>query len=262
MLPAATVPEADPLELIQFAADAGMSGVGLDAAAAIETGASAILGAATAAGIVVNHLENVPWSMVKNDAERDGLVDFAAAVGSSYLVVAMGKDATVDVHDGSGPLKQLGEKCLAVGVEMAIEHGPETFQPTVSAAVDLVRALGHGVVVVDLYLHHRMGGETLDLLALQPEAVGFVRIGDGRESTNRSAARVGLDSRTDRRMPGSGEFPLLEMLRAMPEEAPVSVHVTSERLAERLTPPNRAIWAAKSTRLMTGIPRPPAASDA
>jgi hypothetical protein len=100
-------------------------------------------------------------------------------------------------------------------------------------------------------LHIQRGGSTLDdVRALEPSLVPCLQICDGPLATPASlelpahlplgmtadGSVLQVEARALRQVPGEGEFPLAELLAAVPSGTPISVEVPNATLTARLSP--------------------------
>jgi sugar phosphate isomerase/epimerase len=119
----------------------------------------------------------------------------------------------------------------------------------VAAAAAVAREAG-AAVLLDA-LHIQRGGSTLDdVRALEPALVPVVQICDGPLTTPKelelpAALPLGMtadgsvlqvEARALRKVPGEGEFPLAELLAAVPASTPLSVEVPNATLQARMSP--------------------------
>lgn len=109
-----------------------------------------------------------------------------------------------------------------------------------------------GIAVDALHLV-RTGGTVAEVAAMAPDRISYAQICDG----------MGLGVSTDylpeamnRSMPGEGDFPLVELLRALPQTVALDVEVPSSDLERRGVPPldhaRRAIQAARHVMTKAG----------
>ena len=129
------------------------------------------------------------------------------------------------------------------GIRPTLE--PISYQPVrrVADAAAVARAAG-AAVLLDA-LHIRRGGSTLDdVRALEPALVPCIQLCDGPLATPETLALpaalplgmtvdgsvLQVEARALRQVPGEGEFPLAELLAAVPAGTPISVEVPNAGL--------------------------------
>ncbi|WP_216893464.1 sugar phosphate isomerase/epimerase family protein [Nocardia alni] len=121
---------------------------------------------------------------------------------------------------------------FAVLAQMAAERGIGTtieFAPSLTVA-DLGCALAavHHVarkdfrLLIDIMHLVRAGHTTADLASIEPTAIGYVQLSD---NTIRQRGAVYRDDTIDRMVPGTGEFPLSQILAALPRDVVIGLEV-------------------------------------
>lgn len=123
---------------------------------------------------------------------------------------------------------------LAATCELAREHGLQVaiefmaLTPawnTLASVVDLVRRVDQpnlGIGVDGLHLV-RSGGTTAEVAALAPALISYAQLCDGRGL--QSSRDYVTEAASHRLVPGEGDFPLLDFLRALPSPVPVELEV-------------------------------------
>jgi len=122
---------------------------------------------------------------------------------------------------------------FAITVQMAAERGMEAtteFAPGLTVAdlqtaLQAIRHVGRPDfrVLVDTMHLVRSGSGPADLAALDPKLIGYVQLCDAPLVSRFSTYME--EAMTERRVPGQGELPLLEILRAVPRDLVVSLEV-------------------------------------
>jgi len=143
----------------------------------------------------------------------------------------------------------LCERAAQLGLKTLIELFPPSAVNSLQAAVNLIRAVGKPDVRINLDVLHlvRSGGTAADVAALTPTLIGHVQLSDG-------PARIAPESlmaeaSEERCLPGEGEFPLLDILAALPAEVTVGVEVPSlRRLRAGVTSADWARTAVDATK--------------
>lgn len=112
---------------------------------------------------------------------------------------------------------------FAMFTEMAADRGMTTTMEfakslTVTDLPTALRAVAHVgrpdfALLVDTMHAARSGNGPDDLLMLDPEWVGYVQLSDDTLAQRNPVYR---DDSSDRRVPGAGEMPLIEMIAALP----------------------------------------------
>jgi sugar phosphate isomerase/epimerase len=178
------------------------------------------------------------------DDWRPALEAGAALGASTFSVVG------VDPDRGrlTDTLTRLAADSAAYGIRPTLE--PISYQPVsrVADAAAIARAAG-AAVLLDA-LHIQRGGSSLDdVRALEPDLVPCIQLCDGPlavpEALELPAALplgmtadgsvLQVEARVQRQVVGDGEFPLAELLAAVPPATPISVEVPHATLTARLS---------------------------
>lgn len=217
-------------------------------------------------GLTVMDVEVFTLDGVRGPQEWMPVLDAGAALGARVLNVIGGDD---DPHRLADSLSALVRDARDAGITASIE--PISYQPidTFRAAAALSEQTGCGIML-DV-LHFVRAGATLDDLAAAPEgSVQVIQLCDGPaavgdlapparmplgQNTNGSARQI--EARAKRAVPGHGEFPLTQILQALPD-VPLSVEVpdvtfvesrgTTEHLNRLMTAARAVVEAADDER--------------
>ena len=242
-----------PPELVAVAAEAGYDFVGIRVKAvtagerryAMEPGSP--LSRETVArlrdtGLEVRDIEFLPLGP---DTGRDDwmpALEAGAALGARTFSV-------VGVDEDRGRLTDTLARLVADGAPYGIRPTlePISYQPVsrVAEAAGIARAAGSAVLLDSL--HIQRGGSPMDeVRALEPDLVPLVQLCDGPlvlppvldlpPGTPAEGTARHVESRVQREVVGEGEFPLAELLGAVPAGTPLSVEVPHARLQARLSP--------------------------
>ena len=182
-------------------------------------------------------------------------LDAGAALGASTFSV-VGVDP--DRARLTATLARLTADAAPYGIRPTLE--PISYQPVsrVADAAAVARAAGAAVLLDALHIQ-RGGSSIADVRALEPSLVPCLQICDGPLATPESlelpaqlapGATTGVlfdgmtadgsvlqvEARALREVPGEGEFPLTELLAAVPPGTPISVEVPNATLTARLSP--------------------------
>ena len=138
-----------------------------------------------------------------------------------------------DAHRVRDHLSKLNELAAAFDLKLAVEFmamSPDC--SSIGAAVDLVHSVGTdnlGLAVDMLHLI-RSGGGPADIKSAPPERIFYAQICDG---SHRNVTDDYMEEAiNDRSIPGSGVFPITDILTALPPDIPIDVEVP--RLADQL----------------------------
>jgi sugar phosphate isomerase/epimerase len=139
------------------------------------------------------------------------------------------------------------------GIRPGLEFMKYSAVPTIGAAVQVVQQSGHpaGAVLVDALHLQRSGGSPAALAAIPPDLLPYGQLCDGPLLPvwpDDSDARV--ESRTDRSLPGEGEFPLHELMTVLPADSALSVEAPVAALRGLPAGERAALAFAAATRLL------------
>jgi len=251
------MPEADPIEQIDAAADAGYQAVGLcinppdRLAAALVTDHARrrrVKQHLAARNMTVLDIEVFP---LRPDVDVPALLpvlEAGADLGAAFVLVTGNDTDPVRLADNYGRLCDIATPLgLRPTLEFISYRPLSTIQET-EACLRRAGRVGGGMCVDSLHLF-RSGGTIADLLAVDPADIGYAQICDAASMAHASTfseEQLLRESRTDRRLPGEGVLPLVEFLNALPPGMAISIEAPSEAHAH-LTPHGRAAVAMQTT---------------
>lgn len=193
------------------------------------------------------------WSLRDDQALRR---EMKAAMRDTGVRIGLGEgfrvQADADVRDCASDLDimaELGAKringiCMednltmakdqmAILADMAIERNMaftiEFFPPTgissLERALEVVDHIGSGRARILLDTTHlfRTGGTVKQIAMLDPDLIGYVQLSDGRLAP--FDEKYMMDSMFAREVPGRGEFPLRELIAALPADVTISLEI-------------------------------------
>ena len=108
----------------------------------------------------------------------------------------------------------LAEMAAAAGMETTVEFGPGLSVPDLPTALAAVRAVGRPDfrLLIDTMHFVRSGSGADDLVALDPDVIGYVQLSD--VPLVATIPRYMDEAMFERMVPGTGELPLLDILAA------------------------------------------------
>ena len=195
-------------------------------------------------GLYVLDAESVRLAPGSAADDFQSQIDGAAEVGAKYLIT-VSDDA--DEDRAADAMAALAEAAGASGVALALEFMAYVGVSSLLQANRILDRIGRAdaVVLVDALHLARAGGGPADLAAIPPSRLRYVQICDGRAEP---AMPLRDEARRDRLIPGDGALPLVELIRALPADAAVSVEVPSAALQARLGDRGLAAAALEATR--------------
>jgi sugar phosphate isomerase/epimerase len=154
----------------------------------------------------------------KRAAEFDAFADLGAA---RVNMVSLDPDLGRTVEQFAITAEMAAERDM----QSTTEFAPGLTVPDLSTALEVLRLVGRADfrLLIDTMHLIRSGGGPADLRSLDPDLIGYVQLCDApRVST---FATYMQEAMTERRIPGQGELPLLEILKAVPRDTIVSLEV-------------------------------------
>jgi sugar phosphate isomerase/epimerase len=253
-----TVLPGSPIDQIDAALDAGFDSVGLRLFPSLPTDIDVMADASLLraierrlgqTGVRVLDIEVVRVSPHLDVAALADALAFAEGVGARWLATT--SEAIVDYRpdderDLVARLRELsvaaGERGLGVMLEFMAFRGIRHLEDAVRI-VESVDVASVGITVDALHLF-RSGGSVESVKAVNPSRFACLQICDGPRQPPESLT---AEARGDRHFAGEGEFPLVDLVRALPADLPVSVEVPSRAHVD-LPAAERARIAAETTR--------------
>src|SRR5690606_36263858 len=260
-LAALTVLELSPPDMVEAAARAGYSHVGLRLVPATEQEqhfpllADADLRRQTQArlrdtGIKVLDLEILRLKPETCVADFEPILAVGAELGGTELLVA-GNDP--DEARLTERFAALCELAVGYGIHPHLEFMPWTDVPDLRQAMRMVANAdrGNGCVLVDAF-HFNRSGSSLDGLAqLAPQRLRCAVLCDGAGPVPRDRDESLRQERNERRFPGEGEADLVGLLRAVPPSVALSLeHPTRQVLEQGISGEQRARMALEKAKLV------------
>jgi sugar phosphate isomerase/epimerase len=161
----------------------------------------------------------------KTDAkDRAREIDIAAELG------ARGVNTLSLDPDRARALDQiaaLAEMAAAAGLVTTLEFAPIMAIQDLQGAVAAARHVGRadfGIVVDAMHLV-RSGGTAAELAALDPNLIGHVQICDASRDFTFESYRH--EAGAERKLPGDGEFPLADIIAAVPKDKTLGLEIPS-----------------------------------
>jgi len=236
-----TILDASPVEQVTAAAQAGFDAVGLRVAPAANERVWPMLGDTPMLRETLARLANtgrmvldVELIMLRPDhrlADVLPVLDAAVRLGARFVNV-LGYDA-----ERARLVEHFGALCAAAGergLRLGLEFMKYSEVKTLDAAFAVIDGAAHpaGTVLVDALHLQRSGGTPADVRRRPAERMPDLQLCDGPAGPiwpDDDAART--ESRADRQLPGEGEFPLRELLAALPAAGVLSVETPVAALA-------------------------------
>lgn len=232
-----TALEVGPPGLIDFVADAGFTSTGIRLHPAMKDGVAYFMDVggqrmretqARMQGRGVRILD-IEVFLIGADTDVDAfkpVMEAGAALGATRICVN-GEDPQLDRFTAN--FARLCDLAKPFGMEVDLEFMVWRPVKTIQITTQIVRQANctNGKVLIDALHLMRSGGTVEDVRAMNPALIGAVQICDGPmlgPDVNDTQA-VLQEARGGRLPPLQGEFPLLELVKAVPSTVPISVEV-------------------------------------
>ena len=164
------------------------------------------------------------FGVVPDVEARDRLADLDAVAELGARQVSLGiRDP--DLARAYDQLALLAEMAAERGMTSTTEFAPTLTIKSLPMALNAVRHVGRRDYRLTIDAMHliRSGSTVEDLAALDPDVIGYFQICDVPLVSEFDS--YGEEARTERRIPGDGELPLLDLLRVVPADRIVGLEI-------------------------------------
>ncbi|VVQ12997.1 hypothetical protein PS918_05540 [Pseudomonas fluorescens] len=254
-----TVLELSPPDMVEVAARAGYSHVGLRlvpatpeehhfALVADEDLRRRTLARLRDTGIRVLDVEILRLKPHTVVADFEKVLAVGAEFGASELLVA-GNDA--DEQRMTENFAELCDLAASYGLHPHLEFMPWTDAPDLEQAVRIVERAGreNGAVLVDAFHFDRSGSRLEDLARVAPSRLRYAQLCDVAGPRPADMAEILRQARNERRFPGDGDCDLSGLLVCLPANIPLSLEIPTVHLLEQgVSGLDRARMALDKTR--------------
>jgi sugar phosphate isomerase/epimerase len=159
------------------------------------------------------------------------MFEAGAALGAEYLTVAA---SDPDHGRLSATLAQMVQDGKDYGITPSLE--PISYQQVRSLPGAAALAEETGCKVLLDALHYTRFGGILNEVKSIADRIPMLQLCDGPATPPQDPEALIVESRSDRQIPGQGDFPLIELVQAVDPSLPVSVEVAADALVSRLGP--------------------------
>jgi sugar phosphate isomerase/epimerase len=245
-----TVFELTPPQLVMTASDAGFRHIGIRLSPAAPgeqqhpmIGDTPMLRETRArldnTGVSVFDVEILRLKADTNVTNFEPVLETAAKLGAKHVLVAGDAADERLMIDLFGSVCDLGQR---FSLTMNMEFMPWTGVKTLDQAMRITRAAArpNGRVLIDTIHLDRTGGTADQVASIPPEFLAYAQICDATGPRPGDYETMIYQARNERAFPGEGNLDLLGVLRALPEDLPLSLEVPTKKLAETVTPLERA----------------------
>lgn len=258
-LAALTVLELSPEDMVEVAARAGYSHVGLRLEPATPEEhhfalvADADLRRRTAArlrdtGIQVLDVEILRLKPETCVADFEALLAVGADFGATELLVAGNDPDEQRMTDNFAALCDLAGQ---YGLYPHLEFMPWTDAPNLTQALRIVEQAGrdNGCVLVDAFHFDRSASSLGDLRKVAPKRMRYAQLCDVAGPRPDDMAEILRQARNERRFPGDGDCDLAGLLSSLPPTIALSLEIPTRQLFEQgVSALQRAQMALDKTR--------------
>lgn len=249
-LSALTILELSPPQMVECAARAGYDFVGLrllpatDHEVRYELVGDTPLKRETLArlkdtGVRVLDVEILRLKPDANVTAYKPTLDTAAELGARYVLVA-GNDP--DEARTAERLAQLCDLAEPLGLSPSLEPMPWTDVKNITQGARIVKATRrrNTGLIIDPIHFDRAASSIDELRALPREYFGYVQFCDAPAERPTDLNTLLYQARCERLIPGEGGLDLAGILRALPDDLPISIEVPMERWAKTASAVERA----------------------
>lgn len=206
-------------------------------------------------GVSVSLCEGFGVTHKSDVADYAADLAIVAELGGSHInVVSIDRDAQRSFEQ----FAKLAEMAAQYGIVTTTEVGPGPV-PNLAAALEAFEQVGRADfrLLIDTMHFARSGGTAAELAALAPGTVGYVQLCD--VPLKSELASYMDEALHERRVPGTGELPLIDIVAALPRDVVIGLEVPQRSLAlAGIGPHERVRRCVAATRaLLAGVePQP------
>jgi sugar phosphate isomerase/epimerase len=263
-LAALTVLELSPPAMVEAAARAGYSHVGLRLLPATSEEqhfplvTDAELRRQTQArlrdtGIKVLDLEILRLKPDTCVADFEPMLAVGAELGGSELLVAGNDPSEVRLTER---FAQLCDLAAGYGIHPHLEFMPWTDVRDLQQAMRIVANADrpNACVLVDAFHFNRSGSSLDDLARLAPQRMRYAQLCDVAGPVPADMDEILRQARNERRFPGEGDADLTGLLRGLPASVPLSLEIPTRQLLEQgVSGEQRARMALEKARAVLAL---------
>jgi sugar phosphate isomerase/epimerase len=257
-LAALTVLELTPPEMVSCAAEAGFSHVGIRLQPATPTepqydivGDTPLLREVERrladTGVKVLDVEIFRIKSETRIGDYEAAIATAARLGASELLVAGNDPDEARLIDSFAAFCDLAG---SYGLGADLEFMPWTDAKDLTQAARIVERTGrdNAGVLIDAFHLSRSRSGIEDIATIPPSRLHFMQLCDVPAAIPPTMDAILAEARGERLFPGEGGVDLLDLLRAVPRDIPISLEVPTHSLAKTVGATERARRALAATK--------------
>jgi sugar phosphate isomerase/epimerase len=250
-----TVPELSPPDLIHAAAENGCCSVSLLVQPLPYLGDYGLIGdtpsrratrrASEAEGVAVDTCEAFVLAPETNIEGFRPALESAAYLGARFVNALVRDPDEARMLDN---LARFSDLAVEFTLRPLIEFMAMSSLSSLASAVRAIEKTGSKALALEVDALHlqRTGGSPTDLPAIAPHLIARAQINDGPLVSSLEAR---VEATQQRQIPGTGEFPLVDFVRALPDGIIIGIEVPLRDLAERgIGPAHRVRRAAEGAK--------------
>lgn len=176
-------------------------------------------------------------------------LEAAGELGAQYFVTVGDDTDTARVADNLAALIAAAKPfAVRIAMEFMAYIGIGSLQ-RVAGLLDAVHSTDAAILIDALHLA-RSGATPADLRTVDASRLAYCQLCDAPARAPTDAGALREEARLNRMIPGEGDLPLVDLLRAMPHDAAIAVEVPSHRLSASLGDEELAARCLKATRTL------------
>jgi sugar phosphate isomerase/epimerase len=180
--------------------------------------------------------------------DRQGDFDLMAELGAERV---SGVSMEPDLERTKDQFALLAEYAQQRGMKATIEFAPPHPVGNLAAALAILEHVNRANfrLLIDAMHFFRSGGKTADLVALDPQLIGYAQLCD--VLCKPTVPDYMQEAMFARMVPGAGELPLAEFVRALPRDVPIGLEVPMRAQAEAgVSPYDRLLPAVAAAKVL------------
>ena len=250
-----TLPDVTPVELIRIAAETGYEAVSLwvqppwlfEPMRVDRSSGAEITRALSDHGITLGNLEVFNLNTDAPIEDYEAAIAFGASLGARTATAIDFGERRWDIAERIVAFQTL---CNRHGIATLIEPIAMGNVRTLQDGADLIAAAGVDARLVLDCLHFVRTGSSIDMLrTISADRIGYIQLCDGPAVI--AEDQRGAEATANRLYPGEGEFPLADILSALPHDVTVGIETPNAPRQERgISPADRARQALRAAQTL------------
>lgn len=161
--------------------------------------------------------------------ELESMFAVGAEVGAKHVITA---PYDPDLNSLSQTLGAISELSQQYNISTVLEFFPWTNVPDLKTGLDVVQNAGDQVQLLVDSLHFNRSGSSLELLeTVDAKRLPFMHLCDAPVFESYDQEQLLFAGREERLPPGVGDIPLGDIIRRMPDHAPLALEIPMTKMA-------------------------------